>query len=165
MFVGSTLIALLSMLVFVWRNFWTTSRQAQSRIAAIVMTVSSAVSGFVLVVWGWELGAPSKQTLSGGTHALMYGVIILLFSLLLSLAIWRRHDALIKEWGLFLLGSVLATSVFYWLLAFLGLFPIPNDFVIQGHVYRLAADAGPALLIIMLLYSVYGQATNEKFSR
>jgi hypothetical protein len=165
LFVASTLLALLSMMGFVWLHFASRSRPALGRTTALLMAGSSALSGLILLCWGWQLGAPSSAMLAGGTHAVMYGVIILLFSLLLSVALWRRHEALIKEWGLFLLGRVMATAVFYWLMALLAVLPIPHAFVVQGHVYRLAADAGPVLLIAMLLYSVYGQATQEKFSR
>lgn len=165
LFTVFTVVALLSGIGLVWSSFIATAQTVWQRRAALALILSSAGSGVILLVWGWQLGAPSKLTLAGGTHAVMYGVIILLFSGLLALALWRGRAALVKEWGLFLVASVMATPVFYWILALLASLPIPSDYILQGQVYRLAADAGPALLIAMLLYSVYSQATAEKFSR
>lgn len=53
----------------------------------------------------------------------------------------------------------------YLILHFLMLLPIPEIFIQQGHVYRLAADAGPILLVFGLFYAAYSQATLSKFAR
>ncbi|CAG9261434.1 hypothetical protein PUN4_370098 [Paraburkholderia unamae] len=55
--------------------------------------------------------------------------------------------------------------MFYWTFATLRMLPIPGEFVLAGHVYRLAADTGPLTLLAALVYAVYGVATSERFAR
>ncbi|WP_410209981.1 hypothetical protein [Aquirhabdus sp.] len=56
-----------------------------------------------------------------------------------------------------LLPGMMAVLIFDWLLAQLLTLPIPHEFLMQDHVYQLAANADPALLVAMLLYNMHEQ--------
>jgi hypothetical protein len=174
LFVLGNSLALLAGALFLWLEFWpgpaNTARGAAvaGRVrswSVAVLVLAAMTSSVILLHWGRQLGAPSPHTLAGGTHAVMYGALGLVFATLLAIARWRRREALVTEWVIFTTGVMLSTPVFYWLLGLLATLPVPAAFVAEGHVYRLAADAGPLAMILALLYAVYGTATREKFAR
>lgn len=165
----STLLALLVMLPFLWLAFTRKEGDEQRQLlvmrSAAGLTVLAAISGMVLIHWGWLLGGPSSQVLSGGAPLLLNGGCQLLFAWLLGRAIRRGSLAQAKETGVFMLFCLLATPLFYWALPIFGLFPVPADIVQQGHLYRLSMYAGLYLLIFAMVYSAYGSITQEKFAR
>lgn len=153
-------------LAFLWNSFLDQQiKPIMQRKLALGLVMSGYVGSIVLFIWAYQLGAPSVSTLSGGTHAGLYGVLWFLFASLLTIALYQQKPALITEWGLLTILISLSMPVFFWILHLLMLLPIPHEFALQGHVFRLAADAGPALLLIGLLYAVYSQATLSKFAR
>lgn len=129
------------------------------------LVVSATILGVIQLLWAREMGPPTQTSLSAGTHAGLYGVLTLLFAGLLAYAASYKKTALIKEWGLLLVLISISLPVFFWILHGLMLLPIPQEFVLEGQVYRLAADAGPAFLLIGLFYAPYSQATLGKFAR
>jgi len=132
---------------------------------AICMALFAMASGAIMLMWGWQVGAPSKATLAGGISFMFNGLCCLSFGLLLLRAIANGDDALSKEYGIFTFLSVLAFPVFYWTLAIMRLFPIESVYIDAGHVYRLSMYAGPLLLVAGVVYAAYGDATLRRFTR
>lgn len=153
-------------LAFLWNSFLDRQiKPIMQRKLAWGLIISAYIGSTILFIWAYQLGAPSVSTLSGGTHAGLYGVLWFLFASLLVIALYQQKSALIAEWGLLTILISLSMPVFFWILHLLMLLPIPHEFALQGHVFRLAADAGPAMLLIGLFYAVYSQATLSKFAR
>ena len=135
------------------------------RLLAIWLILFGLILGTILMIWAKYMGAPSITTLSGGTHMGLFAVLNFLFVALLAYAVIQNKPYLIREWGLFLILCSVSLPMSYLILHFLMLLPIPEIFIQQGHVYRLAADAGPILLVFGLFYAAYSQATLSKFAR
>lgn len=132
---------------------------------AISLAVMAAISGAIMLVWGWQLGGPSKDTLAGGISFMFNGVCAIGFALLLMKALIRKDSALVKEHGVFTFLAVLAFPAFYWMLVSLNLFTIPTVYIDGGHVYRLSMYFGLFLLTAGVVYSAYGEATQRRYAR
>lgn len=130
-----------------------------------LLALAAIVNSIILLIWAWQLGAPSTRTLAGGTHAGLYGLLTLIMGILLITVLGRKNQPLIAEWGLFTLMLLLSMPAFFWILHLLWMLPIPAEFYTNGQVFRLAADAGPALVFIALFYATHSQATLSKFAR
>lgn len=132
---------------------------------AIGLAAMAAISGSIMLVWGWQLGGPSKATLAGGISFMFNGVCAIGFALLLLKALIRKDSALIKEHGVFTFLAVLAFPAFYWMLFGLNLFAIPTVYIDGGHVYRLSMYFGLFLMAAGVVYAAYGEATQRRFAR
>jgi uncharacterized membrane protein YqgA involved in biofilm formation len=166
LFILSVVLSVVIGLAFLWNSFLDRQiKPIRQRKLAWGLVITGYAGSMILFIWAYQLGAPSVAILSGGTHAGLYGVLWLLFSSLLAIALYQHKQALITEWGLLTILISVSMPVFFWILHLLMWLPIPHEFAVQGQVFRLAADAGPALLLVGLVYTVYSQATLSKFAR
>lgn len=162
----STIAALVCAVALIRRVFGKAAGQPSgARSWATALALLTMVSGSIMLMWGWQVGAPSKATLAGGVSFMFNGLCCLTFGLLLLTAIANDDDALIKEYGVFTYLSTLAFPAFYWALGVLSWFPIDPVYIDAGHVYRLSMYVGPLVLVAGVVYSAYGEATLRRFAR
>ena len=145
----------------------TVTRLAESGVRrwALLMALTSAFGGLMQVLWGIDLGAPSFKTLTGGAGPVFNGVLMLSFALALATATWRAGLPWVKEMVVFVIACTAMTPSAYWALGGLqAIGGLSQAHLAEGHAFIAAQASGGAMLLLAMIYSVYGQATRSRFA-
>lgn len=149
-----------------WAAFATS--QAAERFtgrATWVLALSGMLVGAVMLGWGIQMGMPSFATLAGGSLHVFGGLVTLLFSGLLALALAQGRSAWVKEWGLFVVACLVAVPSFPWNLSLMGHAGFDAQYVQAGHVFRMASIGGWMPLIGAFICAIHSEATHSKLAR
>ena len=132
---------------------------------ALLMAVTGAFGGLMQVLWGIDLGAPSFNTLTGGTGPVFSGLVMLSFALALAGAARRASLPWVKELVVFVIACTAMTPSAYWTLNGLqAIGGLSQAHLAEGHAFISAQASGGAMLLLAMIYSIYGQATRSRFA-
>jgi uncharacterized membrane protein len=149
---------------FIWTAFKNQQVASPERLRnfGFIIGIGTIISGIVLLYWGYLLGIPNIEHLTGGTFYTIAGLFSISFGTMLLGAVYANRQALIKEWGMFSLACIIAVPSFYTNLIILKLLNIPDYFINDGHGYLLAAASSFMSIIGVFVYTAYSSATHEK---
>ena len=138
LFTGVTCAAVVS-------GMWLLMNDAASRLARRVFYATAVVSGLIQLSWGWQLGEPNMQVISGGIFYFITGLSLLGFALLALWAERRGREGLWREMMVYGVNFAFAPAMLLWMHAlWYALGVIPTRYLDVGHGYILAA--GGAIL-------------------
>lgn len=149
--------------LILWQAF--IRQQNISRPLGWGLVIAAAGAGTAMAYWGVVMGPPRFATLTGGATWLCGAFLCLAFSALMAWALSTRQESWLREWSLFLVLILLGAPAFYLIFPVLAHAHIPAQDIAAGHLFRMASYGQWSLLLYAFFYSVYGQATQERWAR